>query len=52
MIKFHDLNGALPYQLLKDKYDEAIESGQKGVEAISISSYQKDAFHNLKVYKQ
>lgn len=39
MIKFHDLNGALPYQLLKDKYDEAIESGQKGVEAISISSF-------------
>jgi len=38
MIKFHDLNGELPYQLLKDKYDEAIESGQKGVEAISISS--------------
>ena len=39
MIKFHDLNGELPYQLLKDKYDEAIESGQKGVEAISISSF-------------
>jgi len=42
MIKFNDLNQKLPYLLLKQKYDEAIDAGQKGVEAISISSYNKE----------
>ena len=32
----------MPYQLLKKKYDEAIAAGQKGIEAISISSYNKE----------
>ena len=39
MIKFNNLNQEIPYQLLKEKYDEAVDAGQKGVEAISISSY-------------
>ena len=29
----------MPYQLFKEKYDEALNAGQKGIEAISISSY-------------
>lgn len=39
MIKFNNLNQAIPYQLLKKKYNEAVDAGQKGIEAISISSY-------------
>ena len=42
MIKFNNLNQAIPYQLLKEKYDEALNLGQKGIEAISISSFNKD----------
>tara|TARA_B100001057_G_scaffold269195_1_gene269370 strand:- start:813 stop:1409 length:597 start_codon:yes stop_codon:yes gene_type:complete len=42
MIQFNNLNQAIPYQLLKDKYDEAIDMGQIGIEAISISSYNKE----------
>ena len=42
MIKFYNLNQEQPYQLLKEKYDEAIAAGQKGIEAISISSYNKE----------
>jgi len=39
MIKFNNSNQAIPYQLLKKKYNEAVDAGQKGIEAISISSY-------------
>ena len=42
MIKFINLDQAIPYQLLKDKYDDAIDSDQKNIEAIAISSYNKD----------
>lgn len=42
MIKFNNLNLEIPYQLFKDKYDEALNAGQRGIEAISISSYNKD----------
>ena len=42
MIKFNNLNQEILYQLLKEKYDEAIDAGQKGIEAISISSYNKE----------
>lgn len=54
MIKFNNLNQSIPYQLLKNKYDEAVDAGQKGIEAISISSFNKEAnevdsrFVNLK----
>ena len=41
MIKFNNLNQETPYKLLKKKYDEAIDAGQKAIEAISISSYNK-----------
>ena len=39
MIQFNNLNQELPFLLLKDKYDEALNAGQKAIEAISISSY-------------
>jgi pyridoxamine 5'-phosphate oxidase len=42
MIQFNNLNQEIPYQLLKEKYDEAVDGGQKGIEAISISSYSKE----------
>ena len=42
MIQFTNLNQEIPYQLLKEKYDEALNAGQKGIEAISISSYSKE----------
>jgi len=42
MIKFYDLSKEKPYLILKEKYDEAIAAGQKAIEAISISSYNKE----------
>jgi pyridoxamine 5'-phosphate oxidase len=42
MIEFNNLNQEIPYLLLKEKYDEAVDTGQKGIEAISISSYNKE----------
>jgi pyridoxamine 5'-phosphate oxidase len=42
MIQFNNLNQETPYQLLKDKYDEALNAGQHGIEAISISSYNEE----------
>ena len=54
MVEFNNLNQEIPYQLLKKKYDEAFDSNQKGIEAISISSFNKETnevdsrFVNLK----
>jgi len=42
MIQFNNSNQEIPYLLLKEKYDEAVDAGQKGIEAISISSYNKE----------
>jgi pyridoxamine 5'-phosphate oxidase len=42
MIKFNNLNQEIPYLLLKEKYDEAFQADQKTIEAISISSYNKE----------
>ena len=42
MIQFNNLNQEIPYQLLKEKYNEALNAGQKGIEAIAISSYNKE----------
>ena len=42
MIEFNNLNEEIPYLLFKAKYDEAVDAGQKGIEAISISSYNKE----------
>jgi len=42
MIQFNNLNQEMPYLLFKKKYDEALDASQKNVEAISISSYNKE----------
>ena len=42
MIKFINSNQELPYMLLRKKYDEALDAGQKVIEGISISSFNKD----------
>ena len=42
MIKFNNLNQEIPYQFLKEKYDEALNAGQRGIEAITISSFNKE----------
>ena len=42
MIKFDNLNQEIPYLFFKAKYNEAVNAGQKGIEAISISSYNKE----------
>ena len=42
MIQFNNLNHETPYLLFKEKYDAAANAGQKGIEAISISSYNKE----------
>ena len=42
MIKFNNINQEIPYQLFKEKYNEALRVNQKNIEAISISSYNKD----------
>lgn len=42
MIKFNNLNQETPYLHFKEKYDKAIDMGQIGIEAISISSYNKE----------
>ena len=39
MIQFNNLNQQIPFLLFKAKYDEALNAGQKGIEAISISSF-------------
>ena len=41
MIIFKNLNQEKPFQLLKVKYDEAVNAGQQSIEAISISSFNK-----------
>ena len=42
MIQFNNLSQEIPYQFLKEKYDEALNAGQRGIEAISISSFNKE----------
>lgn len=42
MIQFINLNKEAPFQLFKKKYDEALSADQKSIEAISISSYNKE----------
>ena len=42
MIQFNNLNHEIPYLLLKENYDKALNAGQKSIEAISISSYNKE----------
>ena len=40
MIQFNNLNQETPYVLFKAKYDQALNLGQKSIEAISISTYE------------
>ena len=42
MIKFNNLENEIPYIIFNEKYNEAIVAGQKNIEAISISSYNKE----------
>ena len=55
MIEFKNLNQEKPYLLFKKKYDEALNAGQKSIEAISIASFNKarnevdSRFVNLKI---
>ena len=42
MIEFNNLNTEIPYLLFKQKYDEAVNAGQKVIQAISISSFNKE----------
>ena len=39
MIQFNNLSQEAPYLIYKAKYDEALNAGQKTIEAISVSSY-------------
>ena len=41
MIKFINLNSEEPYLIFKKKYDSALTKGQKNIEALSISTYNK-----------
>ena len=41
MIKFLNLNSEKPYTYFQSLYQEALDNGQKGIEAISVSSYNK-----------
>jgi pyridoxamine 5'-phosphate oxidase len=42
MIQFNNANQEVPYMLFKEKYDKAVNAGQRSIEAISISSYNKE----------
>ena len=42
MIEFNNLKKEMPYVFFKEKYDEALNSGQKNIEAISITSFNKE----------
>ena len=42
MIEFNSVNQEIPYLIFKTKYNEALNAGQKGIEAISISSYNNE----------
>jgi pyridoxamine 5'-phosphate oxidase len=39
MIQFNSIIQEIPYQIFKAKYDDALNAGQKAIEAVSISSY-------------
>ena len=54
MFEFKNINKELPYIIFKARYDEALQANQKNIEAMSISSYNKESsevdsrFVNLK----
>ena len=42
MIEFKNLNQECPYMLFKEKYEQALKADQNAIEAISISSFNKE----------
>jgi pyridoxamine 5'-phosphate oxidase len=42
MIQFNNLNQEMPYVVFKEKYNESLNAKQKNIEAISISSYNRE----------
>jgi pyridoxamine 5'-phosphate oxidase len=54
MFEFKNIKKELPYIIFKARYDEALQANQKNIEAMSISSYNKESsevdsrFVNLK----
>ena len=54
MIQFNNISKDIPYQLFEERYNEALNAGQKNIEAISISSFDhkkhevESRFVNLK----
>ena len=42
MIQFNNLNQEMPYLVFKEKYNESMNAKQKNIEAISISSYNRE----------
>ena len=42
MIEFNNLNQEDPFALFKKKYEQALKAGQNAIEAISISSFNKE----------
>lgn len=42
MVKFRNLNNDEPYLIFEKKFNAALSSGQKNIDAISISSYNKE----------
>ena len=42
MIQFNELNQEMPYLVFKEKYNESLNAKQKNIEAISISSFNKE----------
>ncbi len=57
MIKFESLCEEIPFLILKEKYDEAVAANQKNIDALCISSFNKEKnevdsrFVNLKFIK-
>ena len=42
MIKFKNISQDKPFVLFREKYELALNAGQKNIEAISISSFNKE----------
>ena len=42
MIQFNNLNQEMPYLVFKEKYNESLNAKQKNIEAISISSFNRE----------
>lgn len=42
MIILNNISNEIPYKLFQERYHEALDAGQKSIEAMSISSFNKD----------